>query len=336
MKVTDWCRACVWLALAGASLTKTNLTHAEQPRYRVELHAPKFLPNCSDLQGFVEELDLALGHSLLDEANAARVLDVRIERPIGSDFAVDVAIADVDGRILHKQSTTYAGSTECFKVLHKSAFIAAMLMEKDVQDEPKPAATPQSSPPPPPPPAPPKCPEVKVEPPRSAETSSRRRAFVGIGVGAFLNVAPEAFFSPYVQVGWYARPRVVFELDATGQGWTTTRPQDGPTILDVRTALATLTSCYVLGAFMACGLASVEVRHASGFAQANSISETRVLPQLGARASFDHRLVRSLSVRTNIDGLLYPSTRRIDGGSDTLWRPIPLALGVTTSLVWTF
>lgn len=340
MKVTDWGRACVLLGAAGAILTMTNLTHAEEPRYRVELHAPKYLPNCNDLEGFVSELDLALGHSLLDETRASRVLELRIDRPAGSEYAVDVVIKDIDSNVIRDKTLRFPGSMECFKVLHKVAFVAAIEMEKDVPHGPDEQATPADAPTPQrpasaPPAALQRCAEPVVSPPKS-QVTPRKRAFVGLGVGAFLNVAPEAFFAPLVRVGWHVRPRVVLEVDATGQAWTTTRPQDGPTILDVKTALATLSGCYVLGAFMACGLVATEVRHASGFAQAKSIAETRVFPMLGARASFDHQLVRSLSVRTNIDALFYPSERKIDGQFDALWQPIPLALGVNTLLVWTF
>lgn len=342
MRVTKWRRACVLLVTAGAILTTTNLTHADEPRYRVELHAPKYLPNCDDPEGFAEELDLALGHSLLDEAHASRVLEVRIERPNSSEYAVDVVITDVDAKVLQSRTLRFPGAMECFKVLHKVAFVAAIEMEKDLPREQEKQTNPMTSPAPPTtvtpaPTTPAQCPEQAKPPILPPErTKKRKRAFVGLGVGAYLNVAPEAFFAPQVRLGWYVRPRVVLGLDATGQAWTTTRPQDGPTILDVKTALATFSGCYVLGAFMACGLLATEVRHASGFARAKAISETRVIPLLGIRASFDHKLVRSLSVRTNIDALAYPSAREINGDGAPLWKPIPLALGVTTLLVWTF
>jgi len=266
---------------------------------------------------------------------------VGIDRPNGSEYAVDFVIKDVAANAIRSRTLRFPGSMECFKVLHKVAFVAAMEMEKDILDESAKHVAPVAAQPAatlacPTLPAPPRCPEPVVAKPAPPPSPPRKRGFVGLGLGAYLNVAPEAFFAPQVRLGWYMRPRVVLGLDATGQAWTTTRPQDGPTILDVKTALATFSGCYVLGVFMACGLLATEVRHASGFARAKAISETRVIPLLGIRASFDHQLVRSLSVRTNIDALLYPSSREISGDGAPLWKPIPLALGVTTLLVWTF
>jgi len=346
MKFTEWrrgCHSCVLLGLLGAVLMVPNTARAELPRYRVELHAPKYLPNCAVLEDFHVELDLVLNHTLLGSP-ATHVLNVRIEQPPGGAYAVDVIVADVDGHVLSKQSQTYSGAMECFKVLHKVAFVAAMEMERDIPDESAKRVELATQPPTslacPTPPAlpatPPRCPEPAVTNPASPPLPPRKRGFVGLGVGAFLNVAPEAFFAPYVRVGWYVRPRVALELDFTGQAWTTTRPQDGPTIIDVKTVLPTIAGCYVMGTFMICGLFATEVRHSSSSGRARFVPQTDVFPILGARASLDHQLVRSLSVRANVDVLFYPLERQIDGRSDTLWEPIPLATNLTTSLVWTF
>ena len=69
MRATETRQICgVRTALAICAvlfLTTSRDANAEEPQYRVELHAPKNLPNCNDLDGFIEELNLALDHSLL-------------------------------------------------------------------------------------------------------------------------------------------------------------------------------------------------------------------------------------------------------------------------------
>lgn len=332
MKVTEWRLGWVLLVTLGAMLTKTNVTFADEPRYRVELHAPKYLPNCNDHQGFVSELDLALGHSLLDEANASRVLDVRIDRPIGSDYAVNVVIRGVDSSLVRETTLRFSGSMECFKVFHKVAFAAAIEMEKDVPDEPK------DLPPPtqtckPPPAVPLRCPEPVAPPPQVVKAIPRPRGFVGVGLGAYLNVAPEAFFAPHVRVGWYARPRAMLELDVAGQAWMTTTPRDGLTNIAVKTGIATLAGCYAPQTFLLCGLFSAELRHTSNREQ---VPETKLLPSIGVRAGYDHPLGRSFLLRTSVDVFVYLRGRTIDTRASTLWTPMPLATNLTTSLVWTF
>lgn len=339
MRVTEWRRACVLLVTAGAILTTTNLTHADEPRYRVELHAPKYLPNCEDPEGFAEELDLALGHSLLDEANASRVLEVRIERPSGSDYAVDVVIKDVDASIIRSKTLRFPGSMECFKVLHKVAFVAAIEMEKDLPSEQEKQTNPTTSPAPPTSATPARttpaqCPEQAKLPILPPERSTKRkRAFLGLGVGAYLNVAPEAFFAPQVRLGWYVRPRVMFGLDVAGQAWMTTKPQDGLTSIEVKTGIASLAGCYSPRSFLLCGLLSMELRHTSSREQ---IPETKLLPSAGLRAGYDHALGEMFVLRTNFDVYVYLRDREIEARASTLWEPIPVATNLTTSLVWMF
>jgi hypothetical protein len=339
MRLTEWRQTCVLLVTVGVILTTTNLTHADEPRYRVELHAPKYLPNCTDPEGFAEELDLALGHSLLDEAQASRVLEVRIERPNGSEYAVDVVITDVDAKVLQSRTLRFPGAMECFKVLHKVAFVAAIEMEKDLPHEHENQANPTSSPTRPTtrtltPAAPARCPAQAIEPILLPEKSTKRkRAFVGLGVGTYLNVAPEAFFAPQVRLGWYVRPRVMFELDVAGQAWMTTKPQDGLTSIAIKTGIATLAGCYSPRSFLLCGLLSIELRHTSSREQ---IPETKLLPIVGLRAGYDHALGESLLLRTNLDVFMYLRDREIEARTSTLWEPIPLATNLATSIVWKF
>jgi hypothetical protein len=251
---------------------------------------------------------------------------------------VDLLLKSLDGQVLAKVAETYSGAMECFKVLHKVAFVAALEMEKDLPIELEEKASEAPAPLCPAPPAPPPCPSQAAQnsepmPPKPIVTAPPKRGFVGLGVGAFWNVAPEAFFAPHLRVGWYVRPHVVLELDLTGQAWTTTRPQDGPTILDVQTGLATFAGCYAPSSFLLCGLVSTELRHT---ASGELDPDTKLLPSIGLRAGYEQSLVRSLSLRTNLDAAIYLGDRSIQFRTSNLWRPIPLALGVSTALVWTF
>ncbi len=154
-----------------------------------------------------------------------------------------------------------------------------------------------------------------------------------MGIGAFLNVAPEAFFAPSMRLGWYARPRVALELDVAGQAWMTTKPQDGLTKIAVKTGIATLAGCYMPRTFLLCALLSAEMRRTSS---SEEVPEIKLLPITGLRAGYDHALSPSLALRTNIDVVVYLRERTIATRTSTLWEPISLATNLTTSLVWMF
>lgn len=311
---------------------------AEPPHYRFELVAPKHLPTCNDPEGFHEELDLALSQPLL-EPPASRVLEVRIERPAGGAYGVEVVFRELGGQAVKTVRLTYPGAMECFKVLHKVALVAAI----EIEAEEGAAEEPPPPPPPPPPPAAPP-PKSRPAPPREPcpppvappKPTASRRGFVGAGLGAFLNVAPEPFFAPRLAVGWRAHPSVVLELDVAGQAWMTANPQDGPTAVDVQTGFGTLAGCYAPSPFLLCGLVMGGAQRGAGRERSFVEATTRALFGVGVRASFERELLGPVSLRTDLDLVFNVTNRDMYGRTWPLWEPIPLTASVATSLLWSF
>ncbi|MDI3288078.1 hypothetical protein [Polyangium sp. 15x6] len=263
---------------------------------------------------------------------ATRTLTVRIQRAPDAAKLVDVRIVDEAGDVAAEVHRSYEPATECFEVLYATAFDAAKLLGAFEPPEPPPPPLcpqpqPQPQPCPPPPPQPPPQPPPPPLP---------KRFFLGAGVGAFLNVAPEPFFAPRVSAGWNVAPRWTVELDVVAWPWMTANPQDGPTSVDVETYLGTAAGCYRFGRFMTCGLLAGGVLLGRGTNRAFGRPYTSPMFGIGPRVGFEVPIWDRLLWRSDLDGLVFVFPQRLAEKDAPTWEPLPLALSASTSLAFTF
>jgi hypothetical protein len=293
------------LGLVILATTLSRVASAEPERYRVELHAPAHLPTCNDPIGLREELTLALAQPLL-EPPASRVLDVRIERPIGGDYAVIVALMDLEGHAIESFTHAYPGSMECFKVLHKVALLAAIEMEKKLESRSESRPTP-SAPQPQACPSAPKCPTCESPPPPpptnppAPEPRKLRNVYVGAGPQIALGIAPEIVAGGQLVGGWQWTPSWSAELNFGATFPRDTRPW-GPTVVHVYTAFSIgAAPCYRIGTFGVCGLVEWSRLWFQRRGFTSYDDHTSDAFRLGLRGFMEQRVAERLSLRVDLD-----------------------------------
>ncbi|MDC3956696.1 hypothetical protein [Polyangium jinanense] len=264
---------------------------------------------------------------------AARTLTVRIRRAPDAAKLADVTIVDEAGDVAEEVHRSYEPATECFEVLYATAFEAAKLLGAFEPPEPPP---PPQPPAPPCPPAPPQPQPRPSPPPLPRPPPLPKRFFLGAGVGAFLNVAPEPFLAPRVSAGWNVAPRWVVGLDVAAWPWMTANPQDGPTSVDVETYLGTVAGCYRFGRFMTCGLLAGGVLLGSGTNRLYGNPYASPLLGLGGRVAAEIPVWERVTWRSDVDALGFVLARQLTVNGVRFSDPFPLAMSVTTSLAFTF
>ncbi len=197
---------------------------------RLEFDATQAPKNCNDQPAFKSILANWVPHEVLS-AEANRRLTVRIRRsPTGGKLA-DLTLTDETGAQLGRDHKSFAGKTECYKVLYETAQEAANLLGAF---EKPPAPEPVTCPVCPAPPA-------SVEPARALSPSAPplpiapilpalpkawiaprpdRRAFIGAGVFLGTGIMPDAVLGPHFSLGFVPSPhspRIQVELDGA---WT--------------------------------------------------------------------------------------------------------------------
>ncbi len=163
-----------------------------------------------------------------------------------------------------------------------------------------------------------------------------KRFFVGAGVGAFLNVAPEPCFAPRVAVGWNVTPRWVLALDFAAWPLMTANPQEGPTAVDVETYLGTAAGCYRFGRFLTCGLVAGGVLLGSGTNRPYGQWYASPMFGLGGRVAAEIPISARFTWSTNVDGLGFVIPQRLVVKGVSFSEPVPLAMSVATSIVFAF
>ncbi|TKD13079.1 hypothetical protein [Polyangium fumosum] len=302
--------------------------------HRLDFEADRWPPACNQEEDFSAALSSWVPPMGID-AGAERVLEVRIKRLPDGGKAATVRVKGAAGEVTGEKATAYPPATECHKVLFWAAFDAAMLMGWNVRWEPEPPPPCPPCPPAPAQPPPQACP-LPLPPPRPLPPPQPKRFFAGLGIGAFWNVAPEPFFAPRVTAGWNVSPRFALELDFAAWPLMTANPQNGPTAVDVDAYFGTAAGCYRFGRFLGCGLVAGGVLLGSGTNRAYRQEYTTPLLGMGARVEAEVPLGDWLVWRSGVDALGFPVPRRFINYPDVLWQPFPLAMSVTTSVVWEF
>lgn len=328
------------LVTAVLWFTSPRIANAEPVRYRFELHAPKHLQNCNDPAGLREELRLALAHPLL-EPPASRVLDVRIDRPFGGDYAVKVTLMDLEGHALESFTHAYPGSFECFKVLHKVALLAAIEMQKDLpaRDE-SPATTTSQAPPAaassPSCPAAPPCPVCETPRPAPPKpTPIERHRFVGAGWFVSFGAAPATVVGVQLVGGWRPWRSLSFELDVRG-----TFPADAVLAMTPFRVYSVLSvafaPCYRVGAFGACVRGVFSNSWVERLTLPSSDVETFQAVGIGPRVLLEKRLAERWTLRIDGDLVLPFALPSNDDEAPQRWARPPINGGASVSILASF
>lgn len=271
----------------------------ELPHYRVEFNADPKLPACDRGQEFAALLNNQFSKPILDPP-ASRTLRADIGRTKAGDYAVDMQIEELDGRVIDTVHREFAASTSCFEVIYHAALLASVhiLHEGKASALAEPPSPPTSpSPAPWPPPAAPAAPPPPTSP-GPADVPSRYELSAGpiLAIGMAPEIVAGVQLGAAVRVGnsWW------LEGDARVTPWFEMKPL-GLTAFDVLTASGTAALCYRPGRFSVCGLV------VGGATLAEVVDLT--YPQLdragfvgvGGRVGMQQHLGGPLSVRADLD-----------------------------------
>lgn len=318
-----------WLSIVAAMWVIATPVEAcaDPPHYRIDFTAPKHLPHCNDPDGFRGVLALALSRDVL-ESPASRVLDVRLDKPHGGDYVVDIAVKELDGKVITTLRETHPRSTECFKVLHSAALTAALEIDKSLPPVEEPSSRPEAPPPPPPCPV---CEEPRPNPRK--QTSIDRRWFVGLGGFASLNAAPATVVGLQLAGGRRLAPSWSIELDGR---WAFPTVAYVDHVLPVRVlsvVSAAAAPCWRRGAFGVCGVISFS----NMWFEVSQIDQpptgTAQDAGFGVRGFIEHRLSERWSVRFDAELIGRLSISPMDDDVPELrWPSIPLVGNASATL----
>jgi hypothetical protein len=313
---------------------------AELPHYAVELSTTPNLPACDRERDFLALLDTHLDGPLL-EPPTSRVLRVHVGRTRKGDYAVDLTLAEADGREVDRVHKEYPATTCCYEVLHHAALIAAIHMEYregagDASPAPPPSApAPCPAAPPTPAPLPPRPPPA----PAAAgplPTSDGRRFEVAAGAVVAIGAAPEIVLGP--QLGLARRwERGSVEIDLRYTPPIAMRPL-GPTALEVFTASGAVAPCWRPGAFAVCG---VVIAGVTGTRQVDRLlypTQTALtgFVGVGGRVGMERHLIGPLRVRADVDMAATLLRSSITSRQPLVWRTLPVTVYPSASLVASF
>lgn len=330
-----------WLSIvAGTFVIAICLeARAEPPHYRIDFAAPKHLPYCDDPEGFRGVLALALSRDLL-EPPASRVLDVRVDKPNGGDYIVNIAIKELDGRVIMALRETHPRSMECFKVLHSAALAAALEIDKDVpvvDQTPQTTTAPASSKPPPCPICEkPPAPLCKTPPaPAAKPVPDERNWFVGLGGSTVLGAAPANVVGLQLAAGWKWARSWSIETNVRGTFPATVLPLD-TTRIRVHSILSfAVAPCYRLKALGACVVATGANMWVEPLTLASSNNSTSQYLGVGPRVFVEKRLAERWSLRVDGEIVVPFMFNRNRSDSDAHWNSTRITGGANVSfLAW--
>jgi hypothetical protein len=304
---------------------------------RLDFDAASAPKTCNDAKTFSTLLGNWVGQETLTP-DAERQLVVRIRRSPAGGKLVDVTLVGTDGTALAEEQMTFAGTTECHKVLWEAARVGARQLGA-FDEPPPPESVPTYSAPLPPEPCPTcpacsTCPAPALPPPRLALVPPTHG--VSIGVGIFFGMGtPGNTIGPQVAFGF--RPAVHtphLQLELHG-AFTQTLPNASEAFRLKMVPLGGLI-CYAPTALRLCSGLTTTFSSAEHPNIDSGNDALRISLAANMRVGAEFEIVGPFSIRLDAFALFPLWDRTFGHALPSLEHLTPLTAGASAMGVWSF